>query len=81
MAACSDSHSRELCNRLQSHIEILEYAIVRLSGKAELCGAAQQVSLLSSACCIMLHLYNSSVSSVLILVLHAVCECVCVCTE
>lgn len=42
MAACSDYHSRELCTRLQSHIDILEYAIVRLSGKAELCGAAQQ---------------------------------------
>ena len=47
MSSCSDSHSRELCTKLQSHIDILEYAIVRLSGKAELCGAAQQVLVIS----------------------------------
>lgn len=46
MSQCTDAQSRELCTKLQTHIEILEYAIVRMSSKAELHGAAQQVCLL-----------------------------------
>ena len=41
---CGDSASREIYSKVQHHVEVLEQSTTRVSSRAEVHGAVQQVS-------------------------------------
>lgn len=41
---CSDSQSRDIYTKIRHHVEVLEQSTARMSSRAEIHGAVQQVS-------------------------------------
>ena len=46
---CNDSASRDVYNKIKHHVEVLEQSTVRVSSRAEVHGAVQQVRIVCTA--------------------------------